>query len=101
LFGLPLARKFVKVTSVEIGGSANGDLQFNLERAGLKAKGVFNRAEDWLAAAQETPDLIICDPATLARDLKDLLAGGYEIADLTLIDLFSRHFIWRRLRSCG
>lgn len=120
LFTLPLARKFAKVTSVEIGGSANGDLQFNLERAGLKAKGVFNRAEDWLAAATETPDLIIadpprtglgkaavrellrlkspkltivsCDPATLARDLKDLQAGGYEIADLTLIDMFPQTF---------
>jgi 23S rRNA (uracil1939-C5)-methyltransferase len=120
LFTLPLARRFAKVTSVEIGGAANGDLQFNLERAGLKARGVFNRTEDWLASARETPDLVLadpprtglgkvsvrellrlksprltivsCDPATLARDLKDLIAGGYEIADLTLIDMFPQTF---------
>jgi 23S rRNA (uracil1939-C5)-methyltransferase len=120
LFTLPLARQCQKVTSVEIGGSANGDLQFNLERAKLKARGVFNRAEDWLAEASVTPDLIVadpprtglgkavvkellrlkaprltvvsCDPATLARDLQALLAGGYEIADLTLIDMFPQTF---------
>ena len=120
LFTLPLAKRFEKVTSVEIGGSANGDLQFNLERAGLKARAVFNRTEDWLAAATAAPDLIVadpprtglgkaavkellrlkaprvtlisCDPATLARDLQAMIEGGYEIADLTLIDLFPQTF---------
>ena len=116
LFTLPLARRFAQVTSVEIGGAANGDLKTNLDRAGLKAKAIFNRTEDWLTGVETTPDLIVadpprtglgkvavrellrlkapkvtlisCDPATLARDLRDLIAGGYEIADLTLIDMF-------------
>lgn len=38
----------------------------------------------------EAPSLIYisCDPATLARDLRALIAGGYAIESLTLVDLF-------------
>jgi 23S rRNA (uracil1939-C5)-methyltransferase len=36
--------------------------------------------------------LVSCDPATLARDLAPLLAGGYQIDSLTLIDLFPQTF---------
>jgi 23S rRNA (uracil1939-C5)-methyltransferase len=35
---------------------------------------------------------VSCDPATLARDLGALLAGGYEIEGLTLVDLFPQTF---------
>ena len=35
---------------------------------------------------------VSCDPATLARDLKSLLAGGYQIQSLTLADLFPQTF---------
>ena len=35
---------------------------------------------------------VSCDPATLARDLKTLLAGGYQIQSLTLADLFPQTF---------
>lgn len=35
---------------------------------------------------------VSCDPATLARDLCALLAGGYEIAAITLADLFPQTF---------
>jgi 23S rRNA (uracil1939-C5)-methyltransferase len=73
-----------------------------------------------LAALEETPDLILadppraglgkqvvkelarlkapgltivsCDPATLARDLQALLASGYRIDKLTLVDLFPQTF---------
>jgi 23S rRNA (uracil1939-C5)-methyltransferase len=35
---------------------------------------------------------VSCDPATLARDLRVLLAGGYTIASITLADLFPQTF---------
>ncbi len=35
---------------------------------------------------------VSCDPATLARDLRALLASGYAIQSLTLADLFPQTF---------
>jgi len=35
---------------------------------------------------------VSCDPATLARDLRHLLAGGYQIESITLADLFPQTF---------
>ena len=35
---------------------------------------------------------VSCDPATLARDLIVLLAGGYHIEQLHLVDLFPQTF---------
>jgi len=35
---------------------------------------------------------VSCDPSTLARDLKALLADGYSIAFITLADLFPQTF---------
>ena len=36
--------------------------------------------------------IVACDPATLARDLPHLLAGGYRIEEMTLVDLFPQTF---------
>ena len=35
---------------------------------------------------------VSCDPATLARDLRVLLAGSYSIESITLVDLFPQTF---------
>lgn len=47
-----------------------------------------------LLAGIAAPSLVYvsCDPATLARDLRPLLAGGYAIASITLADLFPQTF---------
>ena len=47
-----------------------------------------------LLSAIAAPALVYvsCDPTTLARDLKSLLAGGYRILSITLVDLFPQTF---------
>ena len=44
-----------------------------------------------LALRPATLVIVACDPATLARDLA-VLAPGYEIAAITLVDLFPQTF---------
>lgn len=116
LFSLPLARRFSRVTAVEPGYAEHSDLEFNASRAGLDVAALRLTAEDFLAAQDRAPDFVLadppraglgktvvrellrlqpprlallsCDPATLARDLAALHAGGYHIARILLIDLF-------------
>ena len=47
-----------------------------------------------LLAAIQAPALVYvsCDPATLARDLRALLAAGYDLASVALADLFPQTF---------
>jgi 23S rRNA (uracil1939-C5)-methyltransferase len=47
-----------------------------------------------LLAAIAAPTLVYvsCDPATLARDLRALIAAGYSIESITLADLFPQTF---------
>jgi 23S rRNA (uracil1939-C5)-methyltransferase len=120
LFSVPLAQRFRSVTAVESNASAVGDLEYNAERAGVAVQVHRQRVEMFLESAAEAPDAVIadppraglgaaavrqllrlkpprlvivsCDPATLARDLRALLAGGYGIERLTLIDLFPQTF---------
>jgi len=53
-------------------------------RSGL-AKGV---AEAIVRREPRRLVYVSCDPATLARDLKILVAGGYDIREIKVFDLF-------------
>jgi 23S rRNA (uracil1939-C5)-methyltransferase len=116
LFSIPLARAFGEVTAVESSGSAAADLEFNAQRAGARVAVRHEAVEACLEELVARPDFVLadppraglgkfvvrqllrlkpprltvvaCDPATLARDLGALLAGGYTLDGLTLVDLF-------------
>ena len=120
LFAVRLAERFKKVTAVEPGWSAFHDLEFNIQGRSLEIVAENKDAESYLATLEQTPDLILadppraglgkhvvrelvriraprvtivsCDPATLARDLHDLLAVSYRIEKITLVDLFPQTF---------
>ena len=121
LFTLPIAKRFQRVQAVERGGSALRDLQFNAETTKLtNVTAQRGGAEEFLRELQSAPDWVVadppraglgkeattelmrlkpprltivsCDPATLARDLKVLLAGGYNIRRVSLVDLFPQTY---------
>lgn len=116
LFSLALARRGFRVQAVETGPSAVRDLKFNARRAGIDV-GVSQRpVEEFLLTVESSPDVVIvdppragigvtaaktlsalrprqivfvaCDPSTLARDLVPLIASGYVIRRLAMVDLF-------------
>ena len=117
LFSKALAARFRNVTAVESGHSAFRDLAHNLGEGVSKEN---TTVEEFLTGYQNRPDLILadppragltkqvvaelariqsprlvvvsCDPATLARDLQGLIAGGYRIHSVTLVDLFPQTF---------
>ena len=120
LFSLVLASRFERVTAVESGNSAVRDLKANAEQAGVRVETVRTNVEAFLPSVKSTPDFVLadppraglgkavtaellrlrpprvtivaCDPATLARDLGVLTAGGYGIDRLTMVDLFPQTY---------
>jgi 23S rRNA (uracil1939-C5)-methyltransferase len=118
LFTLPLSRQFRKVIGVEANATAARFARWNLEYAGLaNARVITSTATDWFRSAPPGPvDFVLldppragaesavikgildlhpseisyvsCDPATLARDLKKLISGGYAIDSIAGFDLF-------------
>jgi 23S rRNA (uracil1939-C5)-methyltransferase len=115
LFSTALANCFEHVEAIERSAPAFRDLEFNCK--GVHSEHA--SAEEFLRNLTDTPELLVadppraglgrqtanellrlapphltlvsCDPATLARDARTLLAG-YEIKRLTLIDLFPRTY---------
>jgi 23S rRNA (uracil1939-C5)-methyltransferase len=120
LFSIPLARRFRSVTAVESGASAIADLRFNSERAGASVGTVRSSVEEFLLRFEGTPDFVLadppreglgkgavreliriapqrihivaCDPATLARDLRQFLDAGYRIERMAMADLFPQTY---------
>ncbi len=117
LFTLPLARRFKQVIGVEGNPMATRFAQRNLERARLEnARVITAGVAEWFRGRTSEPDFVLldppragaessvikgildfarprvtyvsCDPATLARDLKKLITGGYAIESLRAFDLF-------------
>ncbi|HEU4872535.1 MAG TPA: class I SAM-dependent RNA methyltransferase [Pyrinomonadaceae bacterium] len=118
LFTLPLARRFKNVVGVEANSAAVRFARRNLQNAELaNARVITATVTDWFRTGPVGPvdfvfldppragaesvvikgivDLrpgaisyVSCDPATLARDLKKLIAGGYAIDSIAAFDLF-------------
>lgn len=119
LFSLPLSQRFRDVDAVERGSSGFRDLEVNIANHNAAITAHKMPAEEFLRSLEDAPDLIVadpprsglgrdataellrvkparitlvsCDPATLARDVKKLLAE-YRIQRLTLVDLFPQTY---------
>jgi len=120
LFARRLAENFGRVVAVESSPASTAALVHNL--SGTSASAVKLTTLDFLRRVPrgDRPELIVldpprtgldaesaklltriaapsvvyvsCDPATLARDLRTLVDGGYQIESLTLADLFPQTF---------
>lgn len=128
LFALPLAQRFRSVDAVERSGPAYRDLEWNARQSELPIRTFQKSAEEFLRESTEAPDVIVadppraglgkettvellrlrapkillvsCDPATLARDVKKLLAI-YRIERLTLVDLFPQTYHFEAVVQLG
>jgi 23S rRNA (uracil1939-C5)-methyltransferase len=120
LFARKLTKSFSRVTAVESAPQATVALKENLR--GTNGSAVRASTLDFLRGSgkAERPDLIVvdppraglggeiaallaefasprlvyvsCDPATLARDLRILVASGHTIENMTLVDMFPQTF---------
>ena len=119
LFTAPLGKAFGHMVAVESSHSAAADLPYN---SGPNVKTARATVDQYLAGRGNKlrPDLVVvdppraglgdrvarslgkmdtrrltyvsCDPATLARDLVALTAGGFRVEQVHLVDLFAQTF---------
>jgi 23S rRNA (uracil1939-C5)-methyltransferase len=116
LFSLPLARRFAQVIAVEGSRASSRDLANNVP---ANVSPVHANVEKFLKTVKTTDCVVAdpprvglgpricgelvriaaprltyvsCDPATLARDLKILVASGYRMEQLHLVDMFPQTF---------
>ncbi len=126
LFTVALTRQFERVIGVESNLAASKDLEANLKESGGSSPSSRNvTTEGFLSRFHEKPDLVVvdppragvevealahlkkilparihyvsCDPATLARDLTQLVgteqaAGPFMIDDINLFDIFPQTY---------
>jgi len=121
LFALPLVdRGFTRVHAVESHPAAYEDLRFNVasaEAVRASRRPALEFVRQWkygppdlivadpprtglgremvaalLEAAPRRLHLVSCDPSTLGRDLRGLLAAGYAITEMHLLDLFPQTY---------
>lgn len=116
LFAAEAASRGAEVIAVESDAIAGRDLVANLAPFGLSARAVAQPVETWLSGRGSLPETIIvdpprtglsaeirhrlaalrpekivyvsCDPVTLARDVKEFVAAGYQLTQLEALDLF-------------
>ena len=116
LFSWSMMSRFERVTAVESSAAAVADLIHNVP----KVEAVRSSVDEYLSTVVDAPDFVLadpprsglgkhavrhllrikpkrmhivaCDPATLARDMAQFLAAGYQMERMILVDLFPQTY---------
>lgn len=120
LFGVSLAKSLARVVAVESNKTAASDLSHNLKATGIDHRVIRGKMETVAAHLDEYPELAVadpprtglgergiaavtaadprrlayvsCDPASLARDAALLADVGYQLLDVTPVDMFPQTY---------